>query len=46
MEIVKIKTQDGEILLNLHNDEEIDNLKDELEDTINLHEVVNLNETE
>ena len=41
MEIIKIKTIDGEIDLNIHSENEIDIIKTDLEDTIDLTKLVN-----
>ena len=41
MEIVKIKTLDGEMDLNIHNEFETDVLKVDLEDTLDLTDLVN-----
>ena len=40
METITIKTKDGEINLNIHNQEEIDIMKKDLEDTLDLTNLV------
>ena len=46
MEVIKIKSGDSEILLNIHDDSEIDIERNNLEDTLDLSKVVKQNETE
>lgn len=45
MEVIKIKSSDGEILLNIHDDSEKDIERNHLEDTIDLSKVVKIDET-